>query len=182
MGNSSSALILSKTGSNLSGHRQYTDKQHSHPPPPPQSSPSNALTINIKLYYLLNLQPQTKQSGHFVTFTLLCLYKSNFKEHSEVVQDYTPEGWGGGGGWGLLPYKSERDAHQKIKIKLLVVVVVFFFSQYHVIVMYQFSILNCFIFSYWRAVFIRKFSFPLLLSFIYCTFLYIYIYFYFVHW
>ena len=35
---------------------------------------------------------------------------------------------GGGVGWGLLPYKSERDAHQKIKIKLLVVVVVFFFS------------------------------------------------------
>ena len=38
---------------------------------------------------------------------------------------------GGGGGWvgGLLPYKSERDAHQKTKIKLLVVVfVVFFFS------------------------------------------------------
>ena len=36
-------------------------------------------------------------------------------------------GGGGGVGWGLLPYKSERDAHQKIKIKLLVVVVVFFF-------------------------------------------------------
>ena len=35
----------------------------------------------------------------------------------------------GGEGWvgGLLPYKSERDAHQKIKIKLLLVVVVFFF-------------------------------------------------------
>ena len=138
MGNSSRALILSKTGSNLWGHSQYTDKQHSHhPPPPPQSSPSNALTINIKLYYLLNLQPQTKQSGHFVTFTLLCLYKSNFKEHSEVVQDYTPEGGGGGGVGGLLPYKSERDAHQKIKIKLLVVVVVVvFFSQYHVMYSY----------------------------------------------
>ena len=38
-----------------------------------------------------------------------------------------PRGEGGGVGWGLLPYRSERDAHQKIKIKLLVVVVVFFF-------------------------------------------------------
>ena len=39
---------------------------------------------------------------------------------------------GGEGGWvgGLPPYKSERDARQQIKIKLLVVVVVvgFFFS------------------------------------------------------
>ena len=40
--------------------------------------------------------------------------------------------------------------------------------------MYYFSILNCFIFSFWRAVFIWEFSFPLLLSFTYCTFIYVY--------
>ena len=38
------------------------------------------------------------------------------------------------------------------------------------------SILNCFIFSFWRAVFIREFSFPLLLSVTYCTFIYVYIF------
>ena len=57
--------------------------------------------------------------------------------------------------------------------------VVFFFFSLSItwcIVMYQFSILNCFIFSFWRAVFIREFSFPLLLSFTYCTFLYVYVF------
>ena len=61
---------------------------------------------------------------------------------------------------------------------LFVCLFLFFFSLSTTwcIVMYKFSILNCFIFSFWRAVFIWEFSFPLLLSFTYCTFIYVYIF------
>ena len=50
----------------------------------------------------------------------------------------------------------------------------------HIVKLYiRYTILNCFNFYFWRAVFIWEFSFPLLLFFTYCTFVYI---FSFVHW